>query len=46
MGLRRSDAEYDRRMDMNGDGIINWADFIILTRHIERDASSQSDSGS
>ena len=46
MGLRRSDAGYDRRMDMNGDGIINWADFIILTRHIERDASSQSDSGS
>ena len=41
MGLRRSDAEYDRRMDMNGDGIINWADFIILTRHIERDASSR-----
>ena len=42
MGLRRSDTGYDRRMDMNGDGIINYADFIILTRHIERDASSQS----
>ena len=38
--------EYDRRMDMNGDGIINWADFIILTRHIERDASSQGGGGS
>ncbi len=46
MGLRRSDAGYDRRMDMNGDGIINWADFIILTRHIERDSSSQGGSGS
>ena len=42
MGLRRSDTGYDRRMDMNGDGMINWADFVILGRHIERDASSQS----
>ena len=46
MGLRRSDTGYDRRMDMNGDGIINYADFIILTRHIERDASSQGGGGS
>ena len=45
MGLRRSDAGYDRRMDMN-DGIINWADFVILTRHIERVASSGGGSGS
>ncbi len=46
MGMRRSESGYDRRMDMNGDGIINWADFVILTRHIERDASSQGGSGS
>ena len=41
-GLRSSDAEFDRRMDLNGDGTINLADLVILTRHIERDASSQS----
>ena len=46
MGLRRSDEGYDRRMDMNGDGIINYADFVILSRHIERDASSQGGGGS
>ena len=46
MGLRRSDAGYDRRMDLNGDGTINYADFVILTGYIESDASSQSDSGS
>ncbi len=46
MGLRRSDSGFDRRMDMNGDGIINWADFVILGRHIERDASSGGGSGS
>ena len=46
MGLRESDSGYDRRMDMNGDGIINWADMVILTRHIERDASSGGGSGS
>ena len=42
MGLRRSDAGYDRRMDLNGDGRINYADFVILTGYIESDASSQS----
>ena len=42
MGLRRSDAGYDRRMDLNGDGTINYADFVILTGYIESDASSQS----
>ena len=39
VGMRRSDSGYDRRMDMNGDGIINWADMVILTRLIERDAA-------
>ena len=42
MGLGRSEAGYDRRMDLNKDGTINYADFIILTGYIERDASSQS----
>ena len=42
MGLRRSDSGYDRRMDLNGDGTINYADFVILTGYIESDASSQS----
>ena len=42
MGLGRSDAGYDRRMDLNKDGTINYADFIILTGYIESDASSQS----
>ena len=46
MGLGRSDAEYDRRMDMNRDGIINMADMVILTRHIERDAVRRGRSGS
>ena len=31
-----------RRMDLNKDGVINMADLIILTRLIERDASSGS----
>ncbi len=42
MGLRRSNAGYDRRMDLNRDGIINYADFVILSGYIERDASSGS----
>ena len=42
MGLGRSDAGFDRRMDLNGDGRINYADFVILTGYIESDASSQS----
>ena len=42
LGLRRSDAGYDRRMDLNRDGIINYADFVILSGYIERDASSGS----
>ena len=46
MGLGRSEAGYDRRMDLNKDGTINYADFIMLTGYIESDASSQSDSGS
>ncbi len=46
IGLGRSDAGYDRRMDMNGDGMINYADFIILARHIERDASRRGGGGS
>ncbi len=45
IGLRSGDEGFDRRMDMNGDGIINWADFVILSRHIERDASAR-DGGS
>ena len=45
-GLRSTDAEYDRRMDMNRDGIINMADMVILTRHIERDAARRGRSGS
>ena len=43
LGLGRSDSGYDRRMDLNGDGIINWADMVILTRLIERDAARRSD---
>ena len=42
MGLRRSDTGFDRRMDLNKDGTINYADFVILTGYIESDASSQS----
>lgn len=45
LGLRRSDAGYDRRMDLNHDGIINYADFVILSGYIERDASSGSSGG-
>ncbi len=41
-GLSSSDAEFDRRMDLNRDGTINMADLVILARYIERDASSQS----
>ena len=42
MGLGRSDAGFDRRMDLNGDGTINYADFVILTGYIESDAAAQS----
>ncbi len=45
-GLRSSDAGYDRRMDLNGDGVINFADLVILSGYIQKDASSQSDSES
>ena len=44
-GLRSSDADFDRRMDLNGDGVINMADMVILTGYIEDDASSDSGSG-
>ena len=42
MGLGRSEAGYDRRMDLNKDGRINYADFVILTGYIESDAAAQS----
>ena len=42
MGLGRSDAGYDRRMDLNKDGTINYADFVILAGYIESDAAAQS----
>ncbi len=45
LGLRSTDAEYDRMYDLNGDGIINWADYVILSGYIEDDASSGSGSG-
>ena len=32
-------------MDLNGDGVINMADMVILTGYIEDDASSDSGSG-
>ena len=41
IGLSSSDSGFDVRMDLNRDGTINFADFFILSRHIERDASSQ-----
>ena len=46
MGLRSSDAGYDRRMDLNGDGTINYADFVILSGYIESDAAARGNSGS
>ncbi len=46
MGLRRSDAGYDRRMDLNGDGTINYADFVILSGYIESDAAARGGGGS
>ncbi len=46
MGLRRSDAGFDRRMDLNGDGTINYADFVILSGYIESDAAARGSSGS
>lgn len=45
-GLGSSDSGFDARMDLNRDGTINWADFVILSRHIERDASSRRESES
>ena len=45
-GLSSSNAGYERRMDLNGDGIINFADLVILSGYIQKDASSQSDSES
>ena len=45
MGLARSDSGYDGRMDLNGDGTINYADFVILTGYIESDAAAQSGRG-
>ena len=42
MELGRSEAGYDRRMDLNKDGRINYADFVILTGYIESDAAAQS----
>ena len=42
MGLGRSEAGYDRRMDLNKGGRINYADFVILTGYIESDAAAQS----
>ena len=45
MGLGRSDAGFDRRMDLNKDGTINWADFIILTGYIESDAAARGGGG-
>ena len=45
-GLRSSDADFDRRMDLNGDGVINMADMVILTGYIEDDGSSQGGRGS
>ena len=45
MGLGRSDAGYDRRMDLNKDGTINYADFVILTGYIESDALARGGSG-
>ncbi len=41
-GLRSANADFDRRMDLNKDGVINMADLVILTRYIEEDASSGS----
>ena len=49
IGLRSSDPGFDRRMDLNGDGIINFADGIILSGFIEQDTSdsaSESDDDS
>ena len=45
MGLGRSDTGYDRRMDLNKDGTINYADFVILTGYIESDALARGGSG-
>ncbi len=45
-GLRSSDSGFDSRMDLNGDGTINFADLVILSGYIQRDASSQSNSES
>ena len=42
----RSDSGFDRRMDLNGDGTINYADFVILTGYIESDAAAQGGGGS
>ncbi len=43
MGLGRSDTGYDKRMDLNGDGTINYADFVILAGYIESDAAARGD---
>ena len=45
-GLRSSDPGFDSRMDLNGDGTINFADLVILSGYIQKDASSQSNSES
>ena len=45
MGLGRSDSGYDRRMDLNKDGTINYADFVILTGYIESDAAARGGGG-
>ena len=39
MGLRSSDSGFDRRMDLNRDGIINFADFVIFGQYLEDDAT-------
>ena len=44
LGSNSTDSRFDPRMDLNRDGTINWADFVILSRHIERDGSSQRES--
>ncbi len=44
-GLRTASAEFDKRMDLNKDGVINMADLVILTKYIEDDASSSGGGG-
>ena len=46
LGSNSTDSRFDPRMDLNRDGIINFADLVILSGYIESDASSQSKSES